>query len=132
MPAETFRETLSRFPSGLTVVTALSAADGRAHGTTVSAFTSLSLEPPLVLVALTRSSDLMALLAEEGRFGVNVLAAGQEQVGFACGRRGRTSWRTLRGARTTRYLAWRARRHGSPATSTRCFRAVTISSSSAA
>ena len=30
----------------------------------------------------------MALLAEEGRFGVNVLAAGQEQVGFACGRKG--------------------------------------------
>ena len=41
-----------------------------------------------MLVALNRSSDLLALLRDEGRFGVNVLAAGQEQVGFACGCKG--------------------------------------------
>jgi flavin reductase (DIM6/NTAB) family NADH-FMN oxidoreductase RutF len=88
VPPEAFRETLSRFPSGLTVVTALSADTGAAHGSTVSAFSSLSLEPPLVLVALSRSSDLLPLLDEEPRFGVNVLAAGQEAVGFTCGRKG--------------------------------------------
>lgn len=88
VPAEVFRETLSRFPSGLTVVTALSAETGRAHGSTVSAFSSLSLDPPLILVALSRSSDLLPLLEECGRFGVSVLAAGQENVGFACGRKG--------------------------------------------
>ncbi len=88
VPAEAFRETLSRFPSGITVVTALSAGTGRAHGSTVSAFSSLSLDPPLILIALSRSSDLLPLLDEGGRFGVNVLAAGQEDVGFTCGRKG--------------------------------------------
>ena len=88
VPAEAFRETLSRFPSGLTVVTALSPQTQRAHGSTVSAFSSLSLDPPLVLIALSRSSDLLPLLDEAPRFGVNVLAAGQEAVGFACGRKG--------------------------------------------
>lgn len=88
VPAEAFREALSRFPSGLTVVTALSAETGRAHGSTVSAFSSLSLDPPLILVALSRSSDLLPLLEECGRFGVSVLATGQEKVGFACGRKG--------------------------------------------
>jgi flavin reductase (DIM6/NTAB) family NADH-FMN oxidoreductase RutF len=88
VPADTFCETLSRFPSGLTVVTTMTSG-GDAHGSTVSAFSSLSLDPPLVLVALSRSSDLLDLLREERRFGVNVLAAGQEQVGFACGRKGR-------------------------------------------
>jgi flavin reductase (DIM6/NTAB) family NADH-FMN oxidoreductase RutF len=88
VPAEAFCETLSRFPSGLTVVTALSAATGRAHGTTVSAFSSLSLDPPLILVALSRSSDLLPILDDSPRFGVNVLAAGQVQVGFVCGRKG--------------------------------------------
>jgi flavin reductase (DIM6/NTAB) family NADH-FMN oxidoreductase RutF len=88
VPAETFCETLSRFPSGLTVVTAKTSG-GDAHGSTVSAFSSLSLDPPLVLVALGRSSELLEFLRAERRFGVNVLAAGQEQVGFACGRKGR-------------------------------------------
>jgi flavin reductase (DIM6/NTAB) family NADH-FMN oxidoreductase RutF len=84
---ETFCETLSRFPSGLTVVTTKTAA-GAVHGSTISAFSSLSLEPPLVLVALSRASDLLGHLQEQKRFGVNVLAVGQEQVGFACGGKG--------------------------------------------
>ena len=88
VPQDAFRETLSRFPSGLTVVTAKSSSSGRAHGSTVSAFISLSLDPPLVLVALCRSSDLIEFMHEDRRFGVNILAAGQEQVGFLCGRKG--------------------------------------------
>ena len=88
LPPDVFRDALSRFPSGLTVVTALSRPSGRAHGSTVSAFISLSLSPPLVLVALSRSSDLIDLIAEERRFAVNILAEGQEEVSFACGRKG--------------------------------------------
>src|SRR4029077_1897508 len=49
--ARTFRHVLARFPSGVTVVTVRD-ADGRDYGMTVSAFASLSLDPPLVLVCI--------------------------------------------------------------------------------
>lgn len=84
---DAFREALSSVPTGLTVVTTMN-GDGRPHGTTVSAFSSLSLDPPLVLVALDRGSDLLAQLRGTGRFGVNVLAEHQQDVGLACGRKG--------------------------------------------
>jgi flavin reductase (DIM6/NTAB) family NADH-FMN oxidoreductase RutF len=95
-----FRETLSCVPGPVTVVTTL--AGGRAHGTTVSAFCSLSADPPLVMVSLDRSSDLLGLLRETGRFAVNLLAAGQEEIGRACARKGRDKfdavpWRDERG-----------------------------------
>jgi flavin reductase (DIM6/NTAB) family NADH-FMN oxidoreductase RutF len=83
---DAFRETLSRVPGPVTVVTTL--AGDRPHGTTVSAFCSLSAEPPLVLVSLDRSSDLLELLRDTGRFAVNLLAAGQEEIGLACARKG--------------------------------------------
>ena len=93
---DAFRETLSRVPGPVTVITTL--ADGRPHGTTVSAFTSLSADPPLVLASLDRSSDLLGLLRETGRFAVNLLAAGQEDIGLACACKGSNkfdgvSWR---------------------------------------
>jgi flavin reductase (DIM6/NTAB) family NADH-FMN oxidoreductase RutF len=81
-----FRETLSCVPGPVTVVTTL--VGGRPHGTTVSAFCSLSADPPLVLVSLDRSSDLLGLVRETGRFAVNLLAAGQEEIGLACARKG--------------------------------------------
>lgn len=84
---DAFKEALSSVPTGLTVVTTMN-GDGRPHGTTVSAFSSLSLDPPLVLVALDRASDLLAQLRHTGRFGVNVLAEHQQDVGLACGRKG--------------------------------------------
>lgn len=83
---DAFRETLSCVPGPVTVVTTLAA--GRPHGTTVSAFCSLSADPPLVLVSLDRSSELLGLIGETGRFAVNLLAAGQEEIGLACARKG--------------------------------------------
>jgi len=75
-------------------------ADGRTHGTTVSAFCSLSAEPPLVLVALDKRSDLLALLRASRRFAVNVLAAGQEEIGVLCATKAEdsTAWRPSSGA----------------------------------
>lgn len=84
---DAFCELFSGVPTAVTVVTARN-GDVGPHGTTVSAFCSLSLSPPLVLVALDRSSDLLALLETQGRFGVNVLAVGQEEVGTGCARKG--------------------------------------------
>lgn len=83
---DAFKETLSSVPAPVTIVTTL--GRGRPHGTTVSAFSSLSADPPLVLVALDRGSDLLDLLRETGRFAVNLLSAGQEDIGLACARKG--------------------------------------------
>jgi len=74
-PAE-FRAALSRFASGVTVVT-VRGADGADHGMTVSAFTSLSLDPPLVLACIDAGAAILPHLREAETFGISILSAGQ-------------------------------------------------------
>ncbi|MEV7302351.1 flavin reductase family protein [Streptomyces clavifer] len=74
-----FRDVMAAVASPVAVVTALDGS--RPHGTTVSAFTSLSLTPPMVLVSLDERSQLLAVIRGSGRFGLNVLGA--HQVGLA-------------------------------------------------
>jgi 3-hydroxy-9,10-secoandrosta-1,3,5(10)-triene-9,17-dione monooxygenase reductase component len=69
------RAAMSGFPTGVTVVTASGPA-GPA-GATANAVASLSLEPPLVLACLDLGSRTLVAVEHAGRFGVNVLAAGQ-------------------------------------------------------
>lgn len=74
-----FRAVLGRYATGVTVVTTR-APDGEPVGLTVNSFTSVSLEPPLVLFCLDRDAgSLPAFEAAEG-FAVNILGAGQEAV----------------------------------------------------
>src|SRR4051812_1052350 len=84
--AEAFREVMAGVPTPVSVVTTL--RDDRPHGTTVSAFTSLSMAPPMLLVALDRGSDLLARLAIGQPFGVTVLGAGQAGLAAAFARKG--------------------------------------------
>ena len=74
-----FRSVLGRFPSGVTVVTT-KAADGSDQGMTVSAFCSLSLEPPLVLICIEKTASVHEALTRAPAFVVNVLSAKQEQI----------------------------------------------------
>lgn len=74
-----FRAALSRFPSGVTVVTTKD-ADGIFHGITVSAFCSLSLEPPLVLICIEKSACSHDALAESKAFVVNILSSTQSAL----------------------------------------------------
>jgi 3-hydroxy-9,10-secoandrosta-1,3,5(10)-triene-9,17-dione monooxygenase reductase component len=76
--ASDFKEALSSWATGVSVVAAR--AGGLEHGVTVSSFTSLSLDPPLVLVCLQTKSTLLPMVAEAGRFSVSVLAADQQGV----------------------------------------------------
>ena len=76
---DTFKEVMAGVCSPVSVVTAT--ADGRPHGSTVSAFASLSLVPPMVLISLDQRSGLLALIRDTHRFGVNVL--GGDQAGLA-------------------------------------------------
>jgi flavin reductase (DIM6/NTAB) family NADH-FMN oxidoreductase RutF len=74
-PAD-FRAVMSRFATGITVVT--TCAGGQRAGITVNAFCSVSLDPPLVLICIDRSSRVHPLIVESGAFAVNFLSADQE------------------------------------------------------
>jgi flavin reductase (DIM6/NTAB) family NADH-FMN oxidoreductase RutF len=69
--ATQLREAMRAWATGVTIVTA--AHEGNYHGMTVSSFTSLSLEPPLVLVSLERNTRTHELVMQSGGFGVSVL-----------------------------------------------------------
>lgn len=73
-----FRQVAGCFASGVTVVT--TGSEGAFHGMTVSAFTSLSLEPTQVLVCIDRGTETLPALQACGRFNVNILSAGQEEA----------------------------------------------------
>jgi flavin reductase (DIM6/NTAB) family NADH-FMN oxidoreductase RutF len=74
-----FRSVLGRFATGVTVITTRDSA-GFDHGMTVSAFASLSLEPPLVLICIERSCALHPFLMDTKDFVVNILSVGQESL----------------------------------------------------
>ena len=74
-----FRTAMGSFPSGVTVVT-VAADDGDMHGMTVNSFSSVSLDPMLVLVCLNVTSRALDLIEQAGVFVVNVLSAGQRDV----------------------------------------------------
>jgi flavin reductase (DIM6/NTAB) family NADH-FMN oxidoreductase RutF len=74
-----FRSVLGRFPSGVTVVTTKN-GDGSDEGMTVSAFCSLSLSPPLVLICIEKNASAYRALINAPGFVVNILAASQEQI----------------------------------------------------
>jgi flavin reductase (DIM6/NTAB) family NADH-FMN oxidoreductase RutF len=76
---EEFRSALGRFASGVTVVTARG-RDNELLGITVSAFSSVSLEPPLVLVCIDKRSSLHGHLTEGTSFVVNILGQDQEMM----------------------------------------------------
>ncbi len=70
---------MARFASGVTIVTSRG-ADGGHYGMTVSAFASLSLDPPLVLACVDNTATVLPHLRASELFGVSVLAAGQSDI----------------------------------------------------
>ena len=75
---DTFRAVMGHFVTGITVVTTLQ--DGQPRGITVNALTSVSLEPPLVVVALDRRRFITPSVHETGRYAVNVLSEDQQAL----------------------------------------------------
>src|SRR5881227_1799546 len=73
----TLRDALGCFATGVTVVTCLT-RDGSPAGLTVNSFTSVSLDPPLLLVCLAKPAASAAALIEATQFAVNVLQTGQQ------------------------------------------------------
>ena len=73
-----FRSVVTQLARGVSVVTC--ALDGQPYGTTVSAFESLSMDPPMMLVALNQHSGLLHIILQASRFRINVLSAGQQEI----------------------------------------------------
>jgi flavin reductase (DIM6/NTAB) family NADH-FMN oxidoreductase RutF len=74
-----FRRVLGHFAAGVTIVTTVS-ADGTPYGLTATAFTSVSLEPPLVLVCVDKQAESHPHLRASRVFAVNFLAADQQEL----------------------------------------------------
>jgi flavin reductase (DIM6/NTAB) family NADH-FMN oxidoreductase RutF len=79
LPSAEFRRVLGHFATGVTIVTT-SDRDARPTGLTASAFTSVSLDPPLVLVCIDHKSQSYGPLVDGGRFAVNILSTDQEAL----------------------------------------------------
>lgn len=89
-----FRAAMARFASGVTVVTTQS-QDGRNVGFTASAFSSLSLDPPLVLVCLERRAECFDAFMAASRFAVSILASGQSEIAITFATRGADKFANL-------------------------------------
>ncbi|WP_045745300.1 flavin reductase family protein [Actinoplanes rectilineatus] len=98
-----FRRVLGGFASGVTIITAV--LDGTPVGMTCQSFFSLSLEPPLIAFSPARTSTSYPLIRKAGRFCVNILEAGQEDLCRQFARSGTDKWRGV---------AWQPGVTGSP------------------
>ncbi len=76
--SDQFREVVGRFTTGVAIVT--TRLGNEVRGMTVNSFTSLSLEPPLVLFCADLNSDTNGLVEKSGIFAVNILGQGQEAL----------------------------------------------------
>jgi flavin reductase (DIM6/NTAB) family NADH-FMN oxidoreductase RutF len=74
-----FRRVCARFATGVAIATVLE-ADGTPHGMTVNSFTSVSLEPPLVLIAIDHACNILPLFHASNSYGLSVLAHDQEAL----------------------------------------------------
>ncbi|MEQ8405318.1 MAG: flavin reductase family protein [Oceanicaulis sp.] len=80
--ARAFRDALGRFPTGVALITLMDA--GRARAMTVNSFSSVSLDPPLILWSVAKDSLRYAAFRDAEAFAVNVLGADQEFLSNAC------------------------------------------------
>lgn len=100
-----FREVLGRVPTSVVVVTG-TGSDDAPRGMTIGSFVSVSLDPPLVGFFIGTASRSWEAIAPSGRFGVNVLAAGQDEVCWRFAKEGDDKFAGL---------GWRASGLGNPA-----------------
>jgi len=77
--SEEFRRACGRFPTGVTIASVLD-SDGSPHGLTVSSFTSVSLDPPLVSICLGHAVKIIDLFRASRFFGLNILSVDQEYL----------------------------------------------------
>lgn len=103
--AAQFKRALRRWPSGVTIVT--SRAGETIHGMTVSAFSSVSLDPPLVMICADKASNTHPVIARGRVFATHILAQGQETLSHRFASKA-DEWRRFEG------IAWKRGVTGAP------------------
>jgi flavin reductase (DIM6/NTAB) family NADH-FMN oxidoreductase RutF len=78
---EQLRLVMRQWASGVTVVSAKH--NGKSHGMTVSSFTSISIDPPLVIISLMNQSRTLKMIAEASVFGITILSKQQTEISSA-------------------------------------------------
>lgn len=86
MDVDVFRNVVGHFASGVAVIT--TTLDGERFGTTASAVSSLSMDPPMMLVCLNKSSSTHDAVAKAGVYGISILSEGQADLAYRFGKRG--------------------------------------------
>lgn len=76
--SEQLRTLMRRWATGVTIVSTQN--DGVFHGMTVSSFTSVSLDPPIVTISLMKSSRTHDMVIEAGSFGITILSSAQQAI----------------------------------------------------
>jgi flavin reductase (DIM6/NTAB) family NADH-FMN oxidoreductase RutF len=102
--ADDFRRACGRFATGVSIAGVVD-AQGTPHGLTVNSFTSVSLDPPLVLIAVAHAASVMEAFREARFFTVNVLSAAQRELSDRFARKGQDRFDGL---------AWHAGETGAP------------------
>ncbi len=102
--SDEFRRACGRFATGVTIASVLD-DQGMPHGLTVSSFTSVSLEPPLLLICLGHGVTSIDLFRAAGYFGINILAEDQQPLAERFARKGEDRFNGL---------AWHAGASGVP------------------
>jgi flavin reductase (DIM6/NTAB) family NADH-FMN oxidoreductase RutF/DNA-binding FadR family transcriptional regulator len=92
--ANEFRDVIGHFASGVTIITAV--FEGERYGTTASAVSSLSLEPPMLLVCMNKTSTTGQAIAASGRFAVNVLREDQPDAAIQFAMKGGDKFKGLK------------------------------------
>lgn len=87
MDSTVWRGTMGKFATGVTIITTID-TEGNPMGMTANAFTSLSLDPPLVLVCIDNNSGTLTQLLDSKRYCVNLLASSQENLSRVFARKG--------------------------------------------
>ena len=75
-----FRSAVAHFATGVPVITTVD-DEGQPHSMTANSFTSVCMEPPVVLVCVAHGTNTFGFLEKAGRFGVNILRKEQEELG---------------------------------------------------
>lgn len=86
-----FRDTVGCFATGITIITTLQ-EDGAPVGLTANSFTSLSLDPPMVLFCLDHNVASFDAFQADGHFAVNILSKGQQELSSRFAKSGPEKW----------------------------------------
>ena len=84
---DSFKQAMACFPSGVTIVTTIDET-GQRSGFTASAFSSLSLKPPLILVCLANNADCFKTFNNQKQFAVNIIGPTHEELAFKFAKKG--------------------------------------------